>query len=438
MSSETVEVLQPSEGFVPVNEFADRLRASPSSVAEMAGEVLDRIVARDGELRSFVRVTPETVHSRARDVANLSSRLPLYGVPIAVKDLIDTADEATEYGSALYHGHRPVRDAAVVRALRRAGALIVGKTVTTEFALFNPPPTVNPHDFARTPGGSSSGSAAAVAAGLVPVAVGTQTAGSVLRPASYCGVLGFKPGFNVLDREGVRPLAPSFDTVGLFARTVQDLHTVFDALRPRTGTSSAGVGRPRLLLGPGGPWDVLEPSCRTVLRGVGERLSKAGFDVVESGLDVWLADIAEEQRLLMGYEAHRSLGALLKLDSGALSPVLQNYLEEAGSIPRDRALDAMVRISRWQSEWETRLKGVDGVLIPSALGEAPPAASTGDPVLCRAATALGVPAISLPVGRGAAGLPVGVQLIGRRGEDRRLLELAGSIMAEFELVGIAA
>ncbi|MFJ3957920.1 amidase [Arthrobacter sp. NPDC090010] len=433
MSSETRDALLLREGFSPVTVLAERLRAEPDAVGPFVNEVLDHIAERDGALRAFSRVLPETVQRRAAALSGRDGSLPLYGVPVGVKDLIDTEDEVTEYGSALYQGHRPEQDAEVVRRLRGAGAVIVGKTVTTEFALFNPPATRNPHDPARTPGGSSSGSAAAVAAGLVPVALGTQTAGSVLRPASYCGVVGFKPGFNVLDRRGVRELSRSFDTLGLFARSVEDLKPFFDALGGGAPDGSRrSRGRPRVALGSGGAWSFLDPDCRAVVRGAGDRLAAAGFDVVDSSVDGWLAELAGEQSILMAYEAWQSLKPLVERDAEALSPLLRRYLEEGAGIPMDRALDAMVRISRWQSEWGARLGGVDAVLIPSAQGEAPHAAGTGDLFLCRAATALGVPAVSLPIGCGRHGLPIGVQLIGRRGEDWRLLDLAETMLHLFD------
>ncbi|MFK0072367.1 amidase [Arthrobacter woluwensis] len=432
MSSELLSAELAVPYFPAVAGLAAQLRDGRTGPGPFLERVLDRIHERDGYWRAFTRFRPETVRRRLADVEALTGDLPLYGVPVGVKDLIDTADEETEYGSVLHAGHRPTQDAEVVRKLRAAGAVIAGKTVTTEFALFQPPATRNPHHPGRTPGGSSSGSAAAVAAGLVPVALGTQTAGSVLRPASYCGVLGFKPGFAVIDRAGVRELARSFDTLGLFGRRVEDLRTVFRAISDAP-ESAEPDGRPlRIAVGSGGDWRALEDGTEAVLRNVGQRLVAAGCEVRESELDGLLSSLADEQEVLMGFEAHRTLGPEFQTRPDGLSPRLRSYLEASAVISSERAIDAMVRISRWQSEWEERTRGLDAVVVPSAFGEAPAATSTGDPRLCRAGTALGIPAISLPLGTGPDGLPIGVQLLGRRLQDHHLLDVAARVMEVFD------
>ncbi|MGO4455262.1 amidase [Arthrobacter sp. RAF14] len=428
MSSELLRAERVTPDFPAVAGLAARLRDGRTGPGPFLERVLDRIRERDGELRAFTRFRPETVRRRIEDLEGLGGDLPLYGVPLGIKDLIDTADEETEYGSVLHAGHRPAEDAEAARRLRAAGAVIVGKTVTTEFALFQPPVTRNPHHSGRTPGGSSSGSAAAVAAGLVPVALGTQTAGSVLRPASYCGVLGFKPGFAVVDRTGVRELARSFDTLGLFGRRVEDLRTVLRVLSDAPECETADERPLRIAIGAGGDWRALGDGTEAVLRGVGRRLVTAGFEVRDSELDGLLSSLADEQEVLMGFEAHRTLGPELRARPDGLSARLRSYLEASAAIGSERAVDAMVRISRWQFEWEERTSGLDAVVVPSAFGEAPEASSTGDPRLCRAGTALGVPAISLPLGTGPNGLPIGVQLLGRRQQDHRLLDVAAMVI----------
>src|SRR3954453_5412195 len=226
---------------ISLGGLAARIRAGELSATDAVGACVERIAEREADVRAWVDWDPEPALDEARRGDPAARHGPLHGVPVGVKDMIDTADRPTRYGSPIFADHRPASDAACVAALRAAGAVVLGKTATTELAAYEPASTRNPHDLARTPGGSSSGSAAAVADGMTPIALGTPTAGSVVRPAAFCGVLGFKPTFGLVDRTGVGAQAPSLDTVGWFARGADDLALLLDVLAPSVPSAPAAL-----------------------------------------------------------------------------------------------------------------------------------------------------------------------------------------------------
>lgn len=356
----------------------------------------------------------------------------LHGLPVGIKDLIDTADQPTQYGSPAYAGHRPARDAEVVRRLRAAGAVVLGKTVTTEHALFHPGPTRNPHDPLRSPGGSSSGSAAAVAAGVVPVALGTQTAGSVLRPASFCGVVGAKPTFGVVPTDGVKPCAPSLDTVGVLAADPGLAAAVLGVLagdpgrfRPRVPDRALRIGLCRTPW-----WSALEPGVGAAIEAGAQRLARGHHEVVEVAAPAGFEALAPAQEAVMAAEVRSSLAADVARAPDALSDTLRAYLERAATLAPG-APEATALAQRWRARSAQLFAGVDVLLTPAALGEAPPlsAGSTGDPLPCRAFTLLGVPTVAIPGLVGPAGLPLGVQLVAPFGEDGLVLGAAVSVGA---------
>ncbi len=273
------------------------------SAPTTAREALAAIAARDGELRAFVAVHDE---AGAQREAQRAAGGPLAGLPVGVKDIFDTATLPTSYGSALYAGHRPRNDAAIVQAVRAAGGVVVGKTSTTEFAFLNPTATRNPNAAGRTPGGSSAGSAAAVAAGLVPLAVGTQTGGSVIRPASYCGVVGFKPGYGVLPTPGLKPFSWSLDTVGLFTQRVEDMARWGSAIAGRDWTLRGGAA-PVFGVAGGWPWEPLSPSARRALETAVAALRRGGATVREVPLPAWLGAVFKAHDAVQGWEATRAL-----------------------------------------------------------------------------------------------------------------------------------
>ncbi|HEY2127873.1 MAG TPA: amidase [Streptosporangiaceae bacterium] len=400
--------------------------AGAASVSDVVEGCLGRVAELDAAIGAFRVVDEQGARSQAKQ---LDSRVagPLHGLVAAVKDVIDTADLPTGYGSALFADHQPAEDADVVTALRRAGAVVLGKTESTEFAMFQPTRTRNPVDPGRTPGGSSSGSAAAVAAGMVPVALGTQTAGSVVRPAAYCGVYGFKPAWGWASTTGIWRLSEHLDTVGLFARSVADLRLTYHALRSGSnqahshGDRAAAaypVRQPSVAVLTGAEWARCDDDVSAALSWVAGRLSDAGWQVREMAMpDSW-RHLPGHQEVVMAAEVaknlHAVLGAQVSQISGSAQAIVergdrclaQEYL--AALAAKQEALRALVPLSAT----------TDLVLLPSALGVAPAGlASTGDPVMCRAWTLLGLPTANVPAWRRPDGLPVGVQLAGTGPDD---------------------
>ncbi|HUM10869.1 MAG TPA: amidase [Myxococcaceae bacterium] len=383
---------------------------------------LDRIARDEPRIRAWAWLDPEQALAAARAVDAAPGRPPLYGLPVGIKDIIDTSDAPTECGTPLHRGRRPAKDAACVAALRAAGAVILGKTVTTELAFFAPGPTRNPRNPAHTPGGSSSGSAAGVADCMVPAALGTQTAGSIIRPAAYCGVVGFKPSHGLLSLEGVLRFAPSLDTLGVLVREVADVAPLLTALGAPVEVQ--GLPRPpRIGLWRSAQWARATAAMQHRLEEVAAMLSRAGATVLEVDPLPDEALLAEDQALIMAAEAVSSFGALRA--SGGLSPQLTGLLDRGAAARPEEVRAAKVRAGQAGAAAATLLADLDVLLTPSAPGEAPEGlASTGDPVFNRVVTMLGLPAISLPAGTGPSGLPLGVQLVGAPRAEAALLAVA--------------
>lgn len=413
-----------------------------ASAHEQVERALARLEDRESELHAFAHVDAEGARAQARDLDDAAardggSRGPLGGMPIGVKDVIDTADQPTALGSPLFAGRAPQRDAACVALLRRAGGVVLGKTVTAELAAFDPGPTRNPHDPARTPGGSSSGSAAAVAAGIVPAALGTQTAGSVIRPAAFCGVVGCKPSFGLVPRSGVLSFADSLDTVGVLASRLDVAARVLAAIADRDDLLPGRWPEPsqRLRLGvcrtP--DWAAVEPAARTALERIADAAASSGALVTDVEPGPAFADAAQAQRTLQLAEGSLALADERCRHPRWLSGTLRSLLDEgAATTPAERdAAHATAR--RAARELDAATAEIDVLLTPAASGEAPQGlGSTGDPLHNRRWTLLGVPALSLPAGVGPAGMPLAVQLIGRRGEDAALLAAAADLLRRVE------
>ena len=408
-------------------DAARRIRAGTLSSEALVRACLDRIAAREPAVGAWTWIDPERALAAARDADRSAPTGPLHGVPVGAKDIIDTFDMPTGLGFAPYTARQPSWDAACVAACRRAGAIVLGKTVTTEFAYFAPGKTRNPHDLQATPGGSSSGSAAAVADGMVPVAFGSQTAGSLVRPAAFCGIYGYKGSHGEFSLAGIRPLAESLDTLGILARCVEDLRLVRDVLLNRPASESAGDGSraPRLGLYKTIRWQALEPAARAALESAVERLRAAGahVDVLEPPAS--LLPLEDAQRTVMAYEAaHGYLFEFMRYPQ-ELSPQFRALCDEGRALPRAKYLDALREIATAQADFARAFSGFDGWIAAAALGEAPRASEgTGDPVLSRPWTALQAPAVALPAGRGPRGLPLGVQLLAPKGSDDTLLATA--------------
>jgi Asp-tRNA(Asn)/Glu-tRNA(Gln) amidotransferase A subunit family amidase len=403
------------------------------SAEELVRSCLERIEEREPEVRAWTFLDPERALAEARGRDGSEDRGPLHGVPVGVKDLFDTVDAPTEYGSPIYHGHRPQADATAVRRLREAGAVVLGKTVTTEFAFFHPGPTRNPHDPTRTPGGSSSGSAAGVADGMMALAIGTQTAGSIIRPAAFCGVFGYKPSFGPVSRAGVKPLAPSLDTVGGFARDPSDLALLCRVLAGPDPADAATDGRPvpsfvpdahspRVALVRSPEWPAADEASRDAVMEAARAAEAQGATVEELELPQPFAEAVAAQVVLMEAECSESLRWEYEERGDLMSDRLRSIIANA----RARTPEQRERARDVRATCEALLPGVfarhDVLLTPSAPGEAPRGLDgTGDPIFCRTWTMLGCPACSVPGLHGPSGMPVGVQLVGRPGADAIVL-----------------
>lgn len=428
----------------------DDIAAGKVTAREVTDACLARIEADEPRVRAWVHLDPaharaqaEALDARKRGGAPLG---PLHGLPVGVKDIVDTADYPTENGSPLCAGRNPRSDAFVVRRLRAAGAVILGKTVTTEFACFAPGPTRNPHDPTRTPGGSSSGSAAAVAAGMVPVAIGSQTNGSVIRPASFCGVFGFKPSMGVIPRVGVLTTSRTLDHVGSFARTLEDAALLAEVLagddpadpatRPAaTPPLRAHAGHPppvapQLAFVQGPTWELAEPGTREAFQ---ELAGALGGNLVAVELGPDFADAVEVHRTLWTAELAHELRHLHARGRDAMSPELRALIDHGRGVSAETYLAALAARDRYRATLSALLETHDALLTPAAPGEAPPGLeATGNPAFCTLWTLAGLPALSLPILTGPAGLPLGCQLVGGPGDDARLMSVGHWLLRQLQ------
>jgi len=427
-------------------EAARWIRAGKISSEALVSACLQQIAEREDSVRAFQFLDPEhaLAAARAADAERLEGRPigPLHGVPVGLKDIIDTADMPTERGSSLCAGRVPNTDASLVTRLRTAGAIVLGKTVTTEFAVFGPGKTRNPHDPRRTPGGSSSGSAAAVAADMLPIAIGSQTNGSTIRPAAFCGVLGYKPTRGLVSRHGVLTLSPSLDHVGFFARSVEDLALLgevligFDERDPgslrsarlpllETAASEPPLP-PRFAFVKTPHWPRADADTHAAWQDLCERLRAGPAEVEElelfpSALEAW-----RWHQTIMEAELALHLDREWQTGKAQLSPVLRQQIERGRQLS---AFDYQYALSRiepmYASFAELFEQSYDAILTPAALGAAPLGLeSTGDPAFCTLWTLCGMPALSLPLMETPEGLPLGVQLVGARRADGQLLRTA--------------
>lgn len=411
------------------------------TVRELAEQALQAVAERDGPIGAFRVVDADLVRAQARALDEEGAGA-LRGVIVGVKDLIDTADLPTGYGSAIFAEHQPDADADVVSRLRQAGALVLGKTETTEFAMAAPARTRNPHAPDHTPGGSSSGSAAAVAAGMVPVALGTQTAGSVVRPAAFCGVYGFKPSFGWASMRGVLELAPTLDTLGIFARHVGDLSLLYEALAddpsaPPGTSTSVEPPEPAGAADAAGPadrdarsigilaaaeWAVADLEAYDALRDVGERLRDAGWKVADLTMPGPWRGLPAHHEVLMISQVARSLRRLLGQRITEIREGTRALVAEGDACSAVAYLDALAATEEARAAVAPLRESFDLLLAPSALGAAPASLeTTGDAVMCRAFSLLGLPACNVPAWWREDGLPVGVQAVGLDHDDRAFL-----------------
>lgn len=400
-----------------LRELVAELRAGTTTFADALAQCRARIEATDPELRAWVALDP------APDPATAVG--PLSGVPLGVKDIIDVAGMPTKCGSPTRAEASPTEaDAAIVAAWRQAGAVPVGKTVTTEFAFFTPGPTRNPAAPGHTPGGSSSGSAAAVSSGQVPLALGSQTAGSVTRPASFCGVASLAMSHGRFPVTGVAGLSPSLDTHGVFAANVSDVALAWSALAGVPDPLRPTGNPPRLLVWTADALGVVDPEMRGALETVRDRLAAAGAVVEDFPEEQLVAEVLDAHPVVMAYEAARERATELRVVS-QLSPQLAELLQTGADIPDQDYKTARQTVADARTRIVPLLESCDAVLGPAAPGPAPAGlGSTGDPALSRAWQALGLPAVTMPGQRTEAGLPLGVQFLGRVREEAALLTTA--------------
>lgn len=421
-------------------DLAEKLKDGSITLEALAESCLARIAEREGLLKAWSWHDPDLVRKQVRVLERAAGNLPLFGLPIGIKDIIETADMPTAYGSAIYQGHRPAHDAEVVVRLRAAGALIVGKTATTEFAFAQPAPTVNPHNRAHTPGGSSSGSAAAVADGMVPLALGSQTGGSTIRPAAYCGIVGFKPTYGAISMVGIKPLAPSMDTVGIHARCVGDVALVFPVLCGRRPQASQTRAAPqaRIAYFPGPYSNEADADAWRALDAAREALRAAGFLVEPLALpSAEFQDLSEANRIIMAYEGAMSLTQEYELHRESLGKLTAGLVDTGRNTSRPDYENALKLAARCRQTLSGALGESDILMTFSAPGEAPLLSEgTGNSIFNRAWSTTGVPCITLPFGHGTrAGLPLGIQFVAGAGHDFSLLASASRIEQLFKSFG---
>ena len=426
--------------------MADLFRLTASEAAAHIGEgkltsealvrsCLERIDSRESQVKAWVHLDREFALAQARECDKSTKRGPLHGIPFAAKDIMDTADLPTEYGSPIYKGNRPKADAACVALSRAAGGVLLGKTVTTEFASRSPlGNTTNPHNPEHTPGGSSSGSAAAVGDFMVPLGFGTQTVGSVIRPAAFCGCIGYKPSFGEFSTQGVKQNTASFDTVGLFARAVEDLGLFRAALTGFAAKPLGAIPVNNLKIGFCRTmfWDRAEEYTKKFLEEAASALAKAGAKISDVDLGKPFEQFESMGRRINDFEFSRGLTWERQHHWNLLSQFQRDKFAGWLNISYEQYREAEDVLEKCRNHLADAMEDLDLLLTPSAPGEAPAGlASTGDTSFNILSTWTYTPCLTLPVFTGPSGLPVGIQLIGHRNQDHRMLEGAQAVYRVF-------
>jgi Asp-tRNA(Asn)/Glu-tRNA(Gln) amidotransferase A subunit family amidase len=394
---------------------------NPRAAIELCAEA---IAAREKEIGAFAALDLDGARRAAAD-PRLPS-LPLRGLPVAFKDIFNTADLPTQYGSPVYAGHRPAADATAVAMTRQAGGIVIGKTVTTQFASLVPSPTRNPHNLAHTPGGSSAGSAAAVAAGMVPIAFGTQTAGSVIRPAAFCGVAAFKPSYRLIPMVGVKDVAWHLDTAGVFGAGIADIAFAAAAILQRElRVDHASPAAPRIALARTHLWPQATPAMGRAVESAARIAEAAGAKVSELPLSPIVEDAYEAQFTIQDYENIRALAFEYERHRDRIDPLLRKQLDRASAISADEYDAARRLASHARRLLADAMADHDVILTPSAPGAAPHGlGTTGDPMFNRLWTLMGAPCVNVVGLNDEGGLPLGIQIVGRFGRDHAALEAA--------------
>jgi len=435
-------------------QAAENIRSGLISSVDLVKACLQRIEETDSEIKAWVHLDAEQALAQAEALDEIRRKGlplgPLHGVPVGIKDIVDTHDMLTELGTKIHEGRQPEFDAAVIERLREAGAVIMGKTVTTEFAFSHPSITTNPHNQAHTPGGSSSGSAAAVAAGHLPLAIGSQTGGSTIRPASYCGIFGFKPTRGVISRRGVLETSKTLDQVGVFARTLEDVAVLGDTLGSYDRTDSMSFARPRPQLLEGCRAEPpVEPNFAWIELPFNDQLSDAAAqglaevrDVLGDQVEVIPAPksftkVIECHKVIHEYEIARNLKAEIDNHWDDISDTIKPRLESGLATTQAQYHEALTMVAGAEIFFDAFFNDYDAVLTSSAPGEAPLIGSeegTGNPIFSVIWTFAGLPCLSLPVMTGELGLPMGLQLVGSAEGDDKLFRTANWLLQQLAAV----
>lgn len=429
-------------------EAAAAIRNGLVTSEDLVAACLEKILKIDEQVQAWAFIEEEIALEQARsaDRALQAGKAlgPLHGVPVGIKDIFDTKDMPTEDGTILHSGRRPSADATAITRLREAGAIILGKTVTTELAVFFPGKTRNPHDLTRTPGGSSSGSAAAVAAGMVPLAIGTQTNGSMIRPASFCGVYGYKPTFGLISRHLVLQQSQHLDQIGVFGRSIEDValiaesmigfdendpFTTLQARLPLVATQAEDPPvQPRLAFVKTPVWEQADQATREAFS---ELVGQMEEDIKEFELPAEFDQAHEQHRLIMEADLARSFEPEYREGKDQLSDILVEMIERGQKVSAVAYNNAVASADELYGSLDKLFEFHDAIVTPATIGEAPKGHdSTGSPTFCTIWTLCGMPAITLPLLQGENGMPLGVQLVGPRGDDARLLRTARWLVNE--------
>jgi amidase len=389
---------------------------------------LERIAAREEDVRAWAFIDPAQALAQARAADALrakgGARSPLHGMPVGIKDVIDTYDMPTQYGSPIYASHRPAADAACVSLIRELGGVILGKTVSTEFATRHPNKTRNPHSPLHTPGGSSSGSGASVADFMVPLALGTQTSSSIIRPAAYCGVVGYKPTFGLINRAGLKFLSESLDTVGVLSRAVADAALLTEGLTGVVLDATPSSSAPRIGVCRTPWWDKADAATQALIESSAARFAAAGAKVSSVALEPAFDRMNEIQIAFSSYEFYRALTHERTRHPELISPSLTSRLAAGSKVTRTAYEAAQADTRHCMALMARHFDGCDIMLAPSTPGEAPGIEGTGEPTFGLMWTQLGLPCITVPAAKGPGGLPLGVQLIAAAGNDAGLMRAA--------------
>ena len=411
-------------------DLARQLRKDMSAMEDVLANCRSAVEARESEIKAFRFLDWELVKKQVGELHRIPAerRGSLFGLPVAVKDIFDTSDMPTSYGSEIYAGHRPSADAACVARLRAAGAIILGKTVTTEFAFWHAGPTRNPHDTMRTPGGSSSGSCAGLAAGMFPLALGSQTAASTMRPAAFCGITGYKPSRHWISRAGVKALAGStLDAVGVFGRCVDDVALLAQVMAgiEMEEDDNPSLDAPVIATWQGKEWNAAETYATSAVLEAAERLASAGANVIKVTPATDFDRLIDLQKLVMAREAACDLAWEHLCHRDLLSDTLADFLDEGTAVSAAGYQSALASVDDCKSRIDQLFGAADILVAPSAPGEAPlHETGTGNPDMSRAWTLLDLPSITIPFGNGPSGLPLGLQVAARPGHDETLLGTA--------------